>query len=59
MSKVEKNGTEEVKVAKVENEGGEFLTQGGKKKKQQGGRSRNNSAGDKKYDRGRFVINMK
>jgi len=52
MSKVEKNGTEEVKVAKVENEGGEFLTQGGKKKKQQGGRSRNNSAGDKKYDRG-------
>ena len=30
--------------------------QGNKKKKQQGGRSRNNSAGDKKYekDRGRF-----
>lgn len=76
MSKVEKNGSVEVKVVKTEDEGGEFHTQqvgiflfiskgfsdtvihiqGNKKKKQQGGRSRNNSAGDKKYekDRGRF-----
>jgi len=53
MSKVEKNTTVEVKVVKVEDEGGEFHTQGGKKKKQQGGRSRNNSAGDKKYEKDR------
>ena len=76
MSKVEKNATVEVKVVKVEDDGGEFQTQvqkssqrislspifqGGKKKKQQGGRSRNNSAGDKKYekDRGRFVRSLK
>jgi len=52
MSKVEKNATVEVKVAKVDDEG-EFHTQGGKKKKQQGGRSRNNSAGDKKYEKER------